>query len=151
MKAQAPTFQGCFELVLLVNLQASPISRVYQTCACGINKFAFQECVMLRLLRIQCGKKKCSKQALVVDTMPFVSSTFPVAGVMTTRAFPSRKCIVHALVVKHKLSYLVIVVQAGTCGEHTSFLSKEFQACAWGNAHAFSFRECLQDLRRDGQ
>ena len=47
-----------------------------------------------------------------------------------TRAFPSRECFGHALVVKHKLFYLVIVVLAGTCGEHTSFLSKEFQACA---------------------
>ena len=47
-----------------------------------------------------------------------------------TRAFPSRECFGHALVVKHKLFYLVIVVLASTCGEHTSFLSKEFQPCA---------------------
>ena len=31
---------------------------------------------------------------------------------------------------KHKLLFLVIVVLVGTGGEHTSFLSKEFEACA---------------------
>ena len=47
-----------------------------------------------------------------------------------TRAFPSRECFGLALVVKHKLFNLLIVVLVGTGGEHTSFLSKMFQACA---------------------
>ena len=54
-----------------------------------------------------------------------------------TRAFPSRECFGHMLVVKHELFYLVIVVLANTCGEHTSFLSKEFQACACGECANF--------------
>ena len=47
-----------------------------------------------------------------------------------TQAFPSRECFGLAFVVKHNLSYLVIVALVGTFDVHTSFLSKVFQACA---------------------
>ena len=120
-----------FQTVLVVNIQAFPISRTYQICACGINKF----CVSRVYYAYACSNtqafplRKCSKQVLVVDTQASVSTRLCCAC-KNTLDFPSQECFGLALVVKHKLVYLVIVVLVGTCGEHTSFLSKGFQACA---------------------
>ena len=60
-------------------------------------------------------------------TQAFVSTRLCCVEEYTS--LPSQECFGQALVVKHKLFYRVIVVPVGTCGVHTSFLSKEFQEC----------------------
>ena len=83
-----------FQTGLVTNLQAYPIKRVFS----DMRLWKKQVLRFKHLLKIQCGKKKCSKQSLVVDTHTSLL-------VMNTRAFPSRECFVHAHVVKHKLSF----------------------------------------------
>ena len=71
--AQAFASQGCFKLVLVVNVQASPISRMFQTCACGINKFYVSRVSHAALVKNTQAFPflQCSKQALVVGTQAF--------------------------------------------------------------------------------
>ena len=110
-----------FQTVLVVSIQAFPISRMFQTCACGTNKF----CVSRVYHACACSNTK--SRCWWWTHKPLCRHV----------SFPSQECFGHALVVKQKLFSLVFVVLVGTCGEHTSFLWKEFQACALGECASF--------------
>ena len=68
-----------FQTGLVMNLQASPISKVYRTCAFGINKF---------------GVSRVCQVSLVKNSQAFTfQECFKFTLVVNTQAFPSRVCL----------------------------------------------------------
>ena len=83
------------QTVLVMNIQASPISRMYQTRACGIYKFLrFESVSCMRLLEYTEVFQADAGGGHTSLLFRHVSSR----ACLSTRAFPSRECFEHALV-----------------------------------------------------